>query len=217
MKLSERGYRPFSNFSFRFLFALFYFEWVKYLKREIIPTLKVQEVKSKMADEKKSTMWLRIAEIIAGIIVIILGIWAIYNPIATGLALTALLAIALIILGIMSFVRVFERGISGWQRILSLILAIILIVIAAMIIGNVIIGVLTLVFLLGLGLLFAGIASAARGTIGSIIVGILGIIAGFIVIINPVIGGLTMVALAGIFLIIFGLELLASGIVGRWV
>jgi uncharacterized membrane protein HdeD (DUF308 family) len=174
-------------------------------------------VKIEMADEKKSSMWLRIAEIVAGIIIIALGVLAWLNPIATGIALSTLLAIALIILAIMSFVRVFARNISGWQRILNLILAILEIVIAALIIDSFVYGILTLVFLLGLGLLFAGIASASRGTAGSIIVGILGIIAGFIVIINPVIGGLTMVALTAIFLIIFGLELLASGVVGRWV
>jgi uncharacterized membrane protein HdeD (DUF308 family) len=98
-----------------------------------------------------------------------------------------------------------------------LILAILEIIIAALIIDNIVYGILTIVFLLGLGLLFAGIASASRGTPGSLIVGILGIIAGFIVIINPVIGGLTMVALAAVFLIVFGLESIVSGIVGRWV
>ena len=170
-----------------------------------------------MADVKKSSMWVRIAEIIGGIIIIALGAEAWLNPIATGVALASLLAIALIILGILSFVRVFDHGSTGWQRILNLILAIIEIVIAAMIIDNIVVGILTVVFLLGLGLLFAGIASASRGTPGAIVVGILGIIAGFIVIINPVIGGLTMVALASIFLIIFGLELLVSGAMGRWV
>jgi len=170
-----------------------------------------------MADEKKSSMWVRIAEIVGGIIIIALGVLAWLNPIATGIALSTLLAVALIILAILSFVRVFARGISGWQRILNLILSIVEIVIAALIIDSFVYGILTLVFLLGLGLLFAGIASASRGTAGSIIVGILGIIAGFIVIINPVIGGLTMVALTAIFLIIFGLELVASGIVARWV
>ncbi|MGZ4929156.1 MAG: DUF308 domain-containing protein [Halobacteriota archaeon] len=170
-----------------------------------------------MADEKKSSMWLRLVEIIAGIIIIALGAWAWLNPIATGIALATFLAIALIILGILSFVRVFERGITGWRRLLNLILSIIQIAIAALIIDNIVIGILTIVFLLGLGLLFAGIASASRGTTGAIIVGILGIIAGFIVIINPIIGGLTMVALAAVFLIIFGLEVLVSGIVGRWI
>jgi uncharacterized membrane protein HdeD (DUF308 family) len=170
-----------------------------------------------MADEQKTSMWVRVAEIIGGIIVIALGAEAWLNPIATGVALATFLAIALIILGILSFVRIFVHGITGWQRILNLILAIIEIAIAAMIIGNIVVGILTIVFLLGLGLLFAGIASASRGTPGSIIVGILGIIAGFIVIINPVIGGWTMVALASVFLIIFGLELLVSGFLARWV
>jgi uncharacterized membrane protein HdeD (DUF308 family) len=167
--------------------------------------------------EQKTSMWVRILEIIAGIIVIALGAWAWLNPIATVLTLEALLAIALIILGILSFVRVFEHGISGWQRLLNLILSIIEIVIAAMILGNVLLGFFTIVFLLGLALLFAGLASASRGTPGGIIVGIIGIIAGFIVIINPVIGGWTMVAIAGLIVIIFGLELLVSGFLGRWV
>jgi len=170
-----------------------------------------------MANENKTSMWVRIAEIIGGIIVIVLGGYVLAYPAVALATLATFLAIALIILGILSFVRIFDHGISGWQRILNLILAIIEIAIAAMIIGNIVVGVLTLVFLLGLGLLFAGIASASRGTPGSIIVGILGIIAGFIVIINPVIGGLTMVALAAVFLIIFGLELIVSGFLARWV
>jgi uncharacterized membrane protein HdeD (DUF308 family) len=131
--------------------------------------------------------------------------------------LATFLAIALIILGILSFVRIFDHGISGWQRLLNLILSIIQIALAAMIIGNILLGIFTIIFLLGLALLFAGIASCTRGTPGSLIVGILGIIAGFIVIINPVIGGWTMVALTSVFLIIFGLELLVSGFMGKWV
>jgi uncharacterized membrane protein HdeD (DUF308 family) len=174
-------------------------------------------VKIEMADEKKSSIWLRIIEIVAGLIILVLAGYVIAYPGLTLLTLATFLAIALIILGIISFVRVFARGISGWQRLLSLILAILEIIIAALIIDNIVYGILTIVFLLGLGLLFAGIASASRGTPGSLIVGILGIIAGFIVIINPVIGGLTMVALAAVFLIIFGLESIVSGIVGRWV
>jgi uncharacterized membrane protein HdeD (DUF308 family) len=170
-----------------------------------------------MADENKTSMWVRVAEIIGGIIVIALGAWAWLNPIATGIALATLLAIALIILGILSFVRIFDHGISGWQRLLNLILSIIEIAIAAMILGNILLGIFTIIFLLGLGLLFAGLASITRGTTGAIIVGILGIIAGFIVMLNPVIGGWTMVAITGIFLIIFGLELIVSGSMGKWV
>jgi uncharacterized membrane protein HdeD (DUF308 family) len=182
-----------------------------------LPKKTSREVKIEMADEKKSSIWLRIIEIVAGLIILVLAGYVIAYPGLTLLTLATFLAIALIILGIISFVRVFARGISGWQRLLSLILAILEIIIAALIIDNIVYGILTIVFLLGLGLLFAGIASASRGTPGSLIVGILGIIAGFIVIINPVIGGLTMVALAAVFLIVFGLESIVSGIVGRWV
>ena len=182
-----------------------------------LPKKTSREVNIEMADEKKSSIWLRIIEIVAGLIILVLAGYVIAKPGLTLLTLAAFLAIALIILGIISFVRVLARGISGWQRVLNLILAILEIIIAALIIDNIVYGILTIVFLLGLGLLFAGIASASRGTPGSLIVGILGIIAGFIVIINPVIGGLTMVALAAVFLIIFGLESIVSGIVGRWV
>jgi uncharacterized membrane protein HdeD (DUF308 family) len=170
-----------------------------------------------MADEKKSSMWVRIAEIIAGIIVIALGGYVLAYPGIALATLASFLAIALIVLGILSFVRIFDQGITGWQRLLNLILSIIEIAIAAMIIGNILLGIFTIIFLLGLGLLFAGLASCTRGTPGSLIVGVLGIIAGFIVMINPVIGGWTMVALASVFLIIFGLELLVSGFLGKWV
>jgi uncharacterized membrane protein HdeD (DUF308 family) len=170
-----------------------------------------------MADENKTSMWVRVAEIIAGIIVIALGVWAWLNPIETGIALVALLGIALIILGLLEFVRIFDHGVSGWQRLLNLILSIILIVLAAMILGNILLGFFTIIFLLGLALLFAGLVIASRGTPVGIIIGIIGIIAGFIVMINPVIGGWTMVAIAGLVVILFGLELLVSGALGRWV
>jgi uncharacterized membrane protein HdeD (DUF308 family) len=92
------------------------------------------------------------------------------------------------------------------------------ILIAGSVIANPFIyGSLTLVYLLGLSLLFAGIASAARGTAGGIIVGILGIIIGFAVIIFPGLGLGTLVFLLAVFLVIFGLESIASGILGRWV
>jgi uncharacterized membrane protein HdeD (DUF308 family) len=171
-----------------------------------------------MADEKKSSMWLRILEIIAGIIILILAGYVIAYPGAAILTLILFLSIALVILGIAYFIRVFGRGISGWQRVINLVLSVLAIIIAAFVIDNPLIyGSLTLVYLLGLALLFAGIASAARGTVGSIVVGILGIIVGFVVIIFPGLGLATLVLLLAVFLVIFGLESIISGIIGRWV
>jgi uncharacterized membrane protein HdeD (DUF308 family) len=169
-------------------------------------------------DQKKSPMWLRIVEIIAGLIILVLGGYVIVYPgVAIG-TLILFLAIALIIIGVDYFIRVFAKGITGWRRLLNLILSALAIIIAASVIANPFIyGSLTLVYLLGLALLFAGIASAARGTAGGLIVGILGIIIGFAVIIFPGLGLATLVFLLAVFLVIFGLESIVSGILGRWV
>jgi uncharacterized membrane protein HdeD (DUF308 family) len=183
-----------------------------------LPKETLKEVKIEMADEKKSSIWLRILEIIAGLIILVLAGYVIAYPGVAIATLIAFLSIALIILGVAYFIRVFAKGISGWRRLLNLIMSVLLVIIAALVIDNPFIyGSLTLVYLLGLALLFAGIASAARGTIGGIVVGILGIIIGFVVIIFPGLGLATLVFLLAVFLVIFGLESIISGIMGRWV
>jgi uncharacterized membrane protein HdeD (DUF308 family) len=169
-------------------------------------------------DQKKSPMWLRILEIIAGFIIVVLAGYVIAYPGVAIATLILFLAIALIIIGIDYFIRVFAKDITGWRRLLNLILSVLAILIAGAVIANPFVyGSLTLVYLLGLSLLFAGIASAARGAVGGIIVGILGIIIGFAVIIFPGLGLGTLVFLLAVFLVIFGLESIASGILGRWV
>jgi uncharacterized membrane protein HdeD (DUF308 family) len=171
-----------------------------------------------MADEKKSPMWLRLVEIIAGIIIIALGVFVIANPSLATITLVFFLGVTLIILGVTCFIRVFANGIAGWQRLLILILSALTIILAAFVIANPLIyGSSLLVVLLGLALLFSGIASAARGAAGGIVVGILGIILGFVVIVFPGLGLATLVFLLAVFLAIFGFESIVSGIMGRWV
>jgi uncharacterized membrane protein HdeD (DUF308 family) len=169
-----------------------------------------------MADQK-APMWLRILEIIGGIIVLVLGAYAIVYPGAAIATLILFLMVGLIVLGIVSFIRVFASGISGWRRLLNLILSVLVIIIAAYIIAYpVIYGTLTLVYLLGLALIFAGFASIARGTPGMIVVGVISIILGFAVVIYPPLGLVLAVILFAAALIIFGLEAIVSGIMGRW-
>jgi hypothetical protein len=63
---------------------------------------------------------------------------------------------ALTIIGIEYFIRVFAKGITGWRRLLNLILSALAIIIAAYVIAYpAIYGSLTRVYLLGLALLFA--------------------------------------------------------------
>jgi len=167
---------------------------------------------------EKTSTGLRILEIIAGIIILVLGAYVLAYPGVAIATLIFFLSVGLIILGIASFVRIFSAGISGWRRLFNLILAVLLIIIAGYVIANPFIyGSLTLVYLLALALIFAGFAAIARASPGMIIVGIIGIVLGFVVIIYPPLGlGLAVIFLA-VALIIFGLEAIASGVAGRWV
>jgi uncharacterized membrane protein HdeD (DUF308 family) len=169
-----------------------------------------------MADQ---SMWIRIGEIIAGIIVLILGGYAIAYPGVTAAVLIAFLAIGLLIIGIVEFVRVFQEGISGWRRLLNLILSILAILLAlAVLVYPYLAGGAVLGWLVALALIFAGLAAVGRGTAGMMIVGIIAIILGFVAIFMPLLVGVgTLVLLVSIGLIIFGIELIVSGAMGRWV
>ncbi|MGZ7182313.1 MAG: DUF308 domain-containing protein [Halobacteriota archaeon] len=169
-------------------------------------------------DEGKTSGWLRIVEIIVGIIVIVLGGYALAYPGIAAATLITLLAIALIIIAIVEFVRIFSSGISGWQRLLNLILSIIAFLIAlAILIFPAIAGGIALSWLIALALIFLGAAFISSGTPGRIIIGIIALIIGILAIVLPFIGVGIAVILLAIGLIILGIELLISGLLGRWV
>ncbi|MGZ4913148.1 MAG: DUF308 domain-containing protein [Halobacteriota archaeon] len=170
-----------------------------------------------MAEEKTSG-WLRIVEIIVGIIVLALGGYAFAYPGTAAATLIALLAIALIIIAIVEFVRIFTSGISGWQRVLNLILSVIAFLIAlAILVYPVLAGFIALGWLMGLALLFLGAGFISSGTIGRVIVGIIAIIVAIVVLVLPGLGVGLAVLLLAIGLIILGIELIISGLLGRWV
>ena len=163
-------------------------------------------------------MWLRIAEIIVGLIIVILGGYAIAYPGVAAATLIAFLAVGLIVLSGIEFAQVFALDISGWRRLLNLILSAIAFLLAlAVLVAPLIYGTLTLGWLVALALIFAGLAAIGRSTPGMIIVGIIAVILGFVALINPIAGVITAVALLAIALIIFGLMLIVSGLLGRWV
>ncbi len=167
--------------------------------------------------EGKASGWLRVAEIIAGIIALVLGIYVIVYPGIAAATLVAFLAVGLLILSLVEFIRIFSAGISGWQRLLNLVLSVIAFLLAvAVLVAPIIAGGLALAWLVALALIFAGFAFMARGTTVGLIVGIIAVIIGFVALVNPITGVITAVVLVAIGLIILGLELIASGIVGRW-
>ncbi|MGA3198399.1 MAG: DUF308 domain-containing protein [Halobacteriota archaeon] len=166
----------------------------------------------------EQSLWLRIAEIIVGLIILILGGYAIAYPGVAAATLIGFLAVGLIVLSGIEFAQVFALDISGWRRLLSLILSAIAFLLAlAVLVSPLIWGGLTLAWLVALALIFAGFAAIGRGTPGTIIVGIIAVVAGFVVLVYPPLGVATAVLLLAIALIVFGLMLIVSGILGRWV
>jgi len=195
--------------------------------------------------EKRSPMWLRILEISAGLIVLILGVILWWPGLKYGLAFYAALAIALIILQIAYLIRTYAKGISAGRRP-NLILSVLAILIAIWVLAALSFEFyyvsyhssdgffLTLSYLLALGLLFAGVASAAYGTASGKIVGVLAIFITFVVFTHPQINGILALlvtpvvllvpdftyaeipaALVTLALMILALEPLISGIKGR--
>jgi hypothetical protein len=202
-------------------------------------------VRTSIAKGKKSTAWLRIVEISAGLSVLILGIAAFYPGVNWAwTTFFTFLTIALIILEIAYIIRIFAEGISGGRR-LNVILAVLATLIAVLVLalsfrvsfrGSSHGFFLALTNLLALGLLFAGIASAVRGTAGGKIVGVFGIFVGIFVLLFLQIAGILAIfthlalkisphlpypinvaALVTLSLMISGLDPIASGIVGRWI
>ena len=195
--------------------------------------------------EKRGPMWLRILEISAGLIVLILGVILWWPGLKYGLAFYAALAIALIILQIVYLIGTYAKGISAGRR-RNLILSVLAILIAVWVLAVISFEFyyvsyhssdgffLTLSYLLALGLLFAGIASAAYGTASGKIVGVLAIFITFVVFTYPQINGILALlvtpvvllfpdftyaeipaALVTLALMILALEPLISGITGR--
>ncbi len=173
-----------------------------------------------MAEETlgvRSPTWLRVVQVILGILIVGLGIYDIASPGTALGTLIVLLAIGLIISACVDFMRAFLAGIiSGWWRALYVITAIISLVLAALVIANPFVyGSLTLVYLLGVSLLFAGITLAALGAPGSTIAGIITVILGIVVLVFPQLGIALAIALLAVSLIVIGVEAIVVGITGR--
>jgi hypothetical protein len=104
--------------------------------------------------EQKTSMWLRIGEIVAGLIVLVLGGYAIVYPGATAAVLISFLAVALFIVSGIEFVRVFSEGISGWRRLLNAGLSIIALLLAiAVLVYPIVVGGVALGWLVALALI----------------------------------------------------------------
>jgi uncharacterized membrane protein HdeD (DUF308 family) len=173
--------------------------------------------------EKAHPAWLRILEIILGIIALILAVYLIFNPNVAIDLLRILLGIALIVLAVAAIVRgAITKSASTWGRVLSIILGIIVLVLGVAAIVYTGFGAALLVTVFAIGLLltaigrieFAGYAVAAgapalRGA--SFALGIIALIIAIAVIVFPGLGFGLLVLLTALALLLLGIALIVSG------
>jgi uncharacterized membrane protein HdeD (DUF308 family) len=174
--------------------------------------------------EKAHPAWLRIVEIIAGIIVLLLAVYLIFNPNVAIDLLRIILGIGLIILGLAQLVRgVTSKMHSTGGKVISIIIGIIVLALGIAAIVYTGFGSALLVTVFAIGLLlnaigrleFAGYATGAglpswlRGA--SFALGIIALIIAIAVIVFPGIGFALLVLLVALALLLLGIELIVSG------
>ncbi|MBV1005892.1 HdeD family acid-resistance protein [Listeria monocytogenes] len=162
----------------------------------------------------------RILVLLAGIAMIILGVWFLFHPGISLLTSTLMFGFLLLISGIFHTISYFSdrksQNVSGWvlaDGILSILLGFLLLL-------NEFDGTLTLVLLFGMWVLFAGIMRTigaftakqnnVQGWGWILTIGIIGIIVGFIALFNPVVSAIGIVLVVAIFFIVQGIGAIAT-------
>ncbi|MCX7888523.1 MAG: DUF308 domain-containing protein [Rhodobacteraceae bacterium] len=100
--------------------------------------------------------------IIVGALSVLAGLYAIFNPMPATLAAVLIAGWAFLVLGVLQIVAVFR--IEGWGgRIWALILGLIMVLVGVRIIGDPVMGALTLTWVLAILFLVSGIAKVILG------------------------------------------------------
>ncbi|MGP8133881.1 MAG: DUF308 domain-containing protein [Halobacteriota archaeon] len=174
--------------------------------------------------EKVHPIWLRILEIIAGIIVLLLAVYLIFNPDVAISLLRIILGVALVILGLALLVRgATSKMLATGGKVVSIILGIIVLALGVTAIFDTGFGSALLVTVFAIGLLLnaigrisyagyatgAGLPASLRGA--SFALGIIALIIAIAVIVFPGIGFALLVVLVALALLLLGIELIVSG------
>jgi len=174
--------------------------------------------------EKAHPLWLRLVQIIAGIIVLVLAVYLIFNPNVAINLLRLILGIGLIIMGLALLVRgAASKMLTAGGKAISIILGIIVLAlgIAALVYTGFGSALLVTVFAIGLLLnaigriAFAGFETGVglppwlRGT--SFALGIIALLIAIAVIVWPGLGFALLVVLVALALLLLGIELIVSG------
>lgn len=174
--------------------------------------------------QKSHPLWLRLTEIIAGIIVLVLAVYLIFNPNVAIDLLRLILGIGLIIMGLALLVRgAASEMLTAGGKAISIILGIIVLAlgIAALVYTGFGSALLVTVFAIGLLLMAIGRISFAGYEAGvglppwlrwmSFAIGIIALIIAIAVIVWPGLGFALLVVLVAVALLLLGIELIVSG------
>lgn len=173
----------------------------------------------------KSPTWLRIAQIILGVIAIALSGLVLANPGVTTLFYVTLLAISLIMVGISKIIEgALVKQVSKGPRIISIIIGIISIAGGFFALANPITAILTLILIIAIFILIHGAGLVAHGIvskneskgsrIANIIIGAIVIALSAILYAYPGLTLVLMVMLVSIGLLFNGIGSIISGITG---
>jgi uncharacterized membrane protein HdeD (DUF308 family) len=177
--------------------------------------------------EEKTPMWLRILEIILGLLAMVLAFVIIALPaIASLLGIILVFAIGLLFLGLTSLFRgIFYKDLPGWSRALNIIAGFIAIILAPITLLEPLYGAFMILWLMAFGMMFYGLTNlmlgfAAGGVPGwyralLVIFGFILLILSFQVIWYPLWGLLFTIFAFSFGLIFGGISLLIAGATGQ--
>jgi uncharacterized membrane protein HdeD (DUF308 family) len=181
------------------------------------------EVRKELHQQTPS--WLRLLQVGLGVIAIGLALSAIVNPSVGVATVSVVLAAALIVVGIERIATVFSPNRSKSSRAGNIILGAIVIGLGATVLAFPLYATGFLAILLGIGLLFAGIARIIEGASSknvskasrslSLGVGILAVAISCVVLASPLVGVMFLNFVVAIALLIIGIECIAQAISGR--
>src|SRR5579864_3128064 len=174
----------------------------------------------------KMPSWVRVAEIVLGLVSLVAGIWVIIYPGLAVLSLILLLSVGLIFLGWRDvLLGAMGRFLPGWLRAVNIALGILAFILSVIVIAEPGFAVLTLVLLLYVALFVRGVSGIALGAAGnlfstmhraaSVIAGVLSIVLAIVFLALPGLAIATLVLLLSIGLLATGLEAIAAGAMGR--
>jgi len=181
---------------------------------------------SKRANMGKSPVWLRIAQIVLGVIAIALSAWVVSHPVVTTFFYIFLLGIALIMTGISKIIEgALVRDHTKSARAISVVIGVISIIGGGFALAHPVAAVATLIMIVslvilihGLGLIATGIVARNIGIgsrIASIGLGIIAVIAAAVIHAMPGLAVELMLVLAAIGLLFNGIASIVSGIIGH--